>query len=342
MTQKKHVNFLKHFSKPEQNYIVLDLEWNQAMSRNSEIFNRLPIHLGGEIIEIGAVKLRGDYSPGEEFTLDVRPVFFKKMHYKVSKITGIDSKRLSTAPEFPDAMEKFAKWAGKEPVFITWGNDDRNIFEQNVIVHDLDYDWIKDWINLQLIYNVQTGADKNQKSLAEAMEHFSIAQTRTAHDALGDAYNTALVCSKLDMKKGLSEYDQAPSVLASRMPRRIETAAPEGPEPVLHDSCDGFESKAAAFESGEISSFKCPKCGKICSMQKWINQGDGRYMNLYSCPEHGAYLMRIRFKKNENNTMLANRLVYEADEEMTRFYRNKAAQARRRGRGNGRKGARRS
>ena len=39
-------------------YIVLDLEWNQAMSSNASVFNRLPIHLSGEIIQIGAVRLK--------------------------------------------------------------------------------------------------------------------------------------------------------------------------------------------------------------------------------------------------------------------------------------------
>ena len=68
------------------NYVVLDLEWNQAMSSKSEVFNHLPIHLRGEIIEIGAVKLNPDLSLGEEFTVDVRPVYFRRMHYKVKKI----------------------------------------------------------------------------------------------------------------------------------------------------------------------------------------------------------------------------------------------------------------
>ena len=48
-------------------YIVLDLEWNQAMSSNASVFNRLPIHLSGEIIQIGAVKLDDDFCPAEEF-----------------------------------------------------------------------------------------------------------------------------------------------------------------------------------------------------------------------------------------------------------------------------------
>ena len=69
-------------------YVVMDLEWNQAMSSKSSVFNKLPIHLRGEIIEIGAVKLNEDMTPGEEFKIDVKPVYFKRMHYKVKKLTG--------------------------------------------------------------------------------------------------------------------------------------------------------------------------------------------------------------------------------------------------------------
>ncbi len=57
-------------------------------------------------------------------------------------------------------------------------------------------------------------------------------------------------------------------------------------------------------------------------------------MNLYHCPEHGSYLVRARFRKDpDHNTWAANKLVYLADEEMQDFYRTKATQARRRGRG---------
>ena len=55
------------------NYIVVDLEWNQAMSSKSSVFNKLPIHLRGEIIEIGAVKLDDNMRPTDEFTIDVKP-----------------------------------------------------------------------------------------------------------------------------------------------------------------------------------------------------------------------------------------------------------------------------
>ena len=166
------------------NLVVLDLEWNQAMSSKSEVFNHLPIHLRGEIIEIGAVKLNPDLSLGEEFTADVRPVYFRRMHYKVKKITGFDKDRLARGLSFPEAMEKLRLWCGDDVTFLTWGWDDQGIFEQNIIIHDLDWDWIAGWVNLQMIFNLQTGGDKNQKSLSAAMEHFEIPQTRVAHDVL--------------------------------------------------------------------------------------------------------------------------------------------------------------
>ena len=320
------------------NYVVVDLEWNQAMSSKSSVFNKLPIHLSGEIIEIGAVKLKEDMTPGEEFTIDVKPVYFRRMHYKVKKITGFDKERLAHGIAFADALEQFRQWCGEDVTFITWGNDDQRIMEQNIIIHDLDWDWIAGWINLQLIYNLQTGGDKNQKSLASAMEHFEIEQTRVAHDALGDAYNTALVASKLDMAEGLRLYPDAARILATRMPNYKPPADPTGPDALSHDCFDGFESKAAAFADSRMTQLACPHCGGETKGQKWVNQGDQRYMNIYTCQEHGAYLVRAKVRKcKEDNSWIANKLVYEADDAMQDFYKSKATQARRRGRGHTRR-----
>ena len=250
------------------NYVVVDLEWNQAMSSKSSVFNKLPIHLRGEIIEIGAVKLKEDMSPGEEFTIDVKPVYFRRMHYKVKKITGFDKERLAHGVSFSDALDQFRAWCGEDVTFITWGCDDQGILEQNIIIHDLDWDWI----------------------------------------------------------------------LAARMPNRKEPRADNGPEPLLHESFEDLESKAAAFTDRQIAGLCCPVCGAELEGLKWINQGDQRYMNLFSCPEHGQYLARARFRKNkDSNTWTANKLVYQADEAMLDFYKAKSNQSRRRGRGHSRK-----
>ncbi len=317
------------------NYVVLDLEWNQAMSSKSDGFNHLPIHLRGEIIEIGAVKLNSDLSLGEEFTIDVKPVYFRRMHYKVKKITGFDRERLSRGVSFPEAAEKFRAWCGDDVTFLTWGWDDQGIFEQNIIIHDLDWDWIAGWVNLQMIYNLQTGGDKNQKSLASAMEHFGIEQTRVAHDALGDAYNTALVTTHLDMAEGMRLYPEAEAILASRMPNYKPPSDVTPPqEALIHDSLSCFETKADAFTDAKTAALVCPICGTQLEGSKWISQSDGRYMNLFTCPEHGVYLSRVRLKKDPDNELWsASRLIYEADGEMQDFYRAKLSQARKRGRG---------
>lgn len=312
------------------NYIVVDLEWNQAMSSKSSVFNKLPIKLRGEIIEIGAVKLTDDMKPDEEFTVDVKPVYFRRMHYKVKKLTGFDKERLAKGLSFQDAFEKFRNWCGDDPVFLTWGCDDKGIMEQNIIIHDLDWDWISGWVNLQLIYNMQTDGDKNQKSLATAMEHFGIEQTRVAHDALGDAYNTALVCSNLDMSEGLAHYDEVSRVLSSKS--KSTSIDNNTAEAIEHLVFPGYFSKAEAFADELVSVIKCPECGKQLDGQRWINQGDQRYMNIFTCPDCGSFLVRLKFRKQDDNSWSVNRLIYKADDGMLDFYRSKAALSRRRGR----------
>ena len=300
------------------------------MSAHSSIFNHLPIHLRGEIIEIGAVRLNDDWTPEEEFQVYVKPVFFRKMHFKVKKLTGIDGDKLDGAGGFPEAFRRFREFCGEDCTFLTWGYDDKGILEQNIIVHDQDWDWIRGWINLQLIYNMQTEGDQNQKSLQTAMEHFGIEQTRVAHDALGDAYNTALVCSHLDMERGLADYANAARLLSLRRREKAERAAAQGPEPVEHMGFSGFVSRNAAFAGEELNEIHCPSCEAVMELSRWVNQGDRRYMCLATCPEHGAHLVRVKLKQADDETWSVNRILYDPDEAMTAYYHAKAKQRRKR------------
>ena len=312
------------------NYVVVDLEWNQAMSSKSSLFNKLPIHLGGEIIQIGAVKLKDDMTPGEEFQIDVKPIYFKRMHYKVKKLTGFDKERLALGASFPEALERLRTWCGENVTFLTWGYDDRYIMEQNIIIHDLDWDWITDWVNLQLIYNLQTGGDKNQKALSTAMAHFGIEQTRVAHDALGDAYNTGLVCSQLDLGLGLAQYTDAVKAMAAKPPKE-KKAENNGPDPLQHMSFAPFSSKGEAFADKNLVAPSCPICDREMTLKKWVNQGDQRYMNLAECPEHGKDLVRLKFRRGDDGAYSVTRIIYPADESLERFYGKKASQPGHRG-----------
>ncbi len=311
-------------------YIVIDLEWNQAMSSKSPVFNHLPIHLRGEIIQIGAVKLNDDFTPGDEFQCDVSPVWFRKIHYKVKKLTGFDEARLAHGLPFPQAIRQFLDWCGTDCTFMTWGYDDSGIMEQNLIIHDLDIDWMGTWINLQLLYNKDTESDKNQKSLETAMEHFGIEQTRVAHDALGDAYNTALVCSHLNIADGVAHYDEMRNHLASRP--HGSGAKHSAPDPVTHLVSPLYGSKDELWTGEDNARIRCPECKEFLSRTKWVSQGDHRYMSLAECADHGYYLARIRVRHDgDNNTWQANRLLYKADDTMVdSFHRHKAHPRKRR------------
>ena len=304
-------------------YVVMDMEWNQAMSSQSAVFNKLPIHLRGEIIQIGAVKLTDDFMPGDEFQIDVKPIYFKRMHYKVEKLTGFDKERLQGGAGFKEAFDKFREWCGENCTFLTWGSDDKSIMEQNIIIHDLDWDWIAGWVNLQVIYNLQTQAGRNQTGLSTAMEHFSIEQTRIAHDALGDAFNTALVCSKLDLLEGIKHYDSASKVLATRLSSSQDENGKET-EAVEHRAFTGYNDRQDAFEDKNIADPVCPICGEPLKCGRWVNQGDKRYMTLCECKADGSFLVRLKFRVAEDDSWTVNRIMYKADEEMEQFYATKA------------------
>jgi len=313
-------------------YVVLDLEWNQAMSSQASVFLKLPFRLRGEIIQIGAVRLDENMFPADEFMADVKPKFFKRMHYKVKMLTGIDKARLKDGSTFPDAIEALREWCGQDTAFLTWGYDDKGIMEQNLMIHEIDADWIRGWVNLQTIFNFVTEGDKNQKALSKAMEHFEIEQTRTAHDALGDAYNTAVVASKLKLDTGIIYYDELAGQIKTRLPEATSKAQASVSQglPLEQVTSREYASLPDAFSDTELTVATCPHCGAELHNAKWISKGNRRYMTLAKCRKHGQFLINIKFKKDEFEKWTATRLIYMADEEMLAYYKSKSKKPSRR------------
>ena len=59
-------------------YIILDMEWNQAWPGSSAARQPLPSPMRGEIVQIGAVRMSEDQEIGDEFQVLIRPKYFKK------------------------------------------------------------------------------------------------------------------------------------------------------------------------------------------------------------------------------------------------------------------------
>ena len=73
----------------------------------------------------------------------------------------------------------------------------------------------------------------------------------------------------------------------------------------------------------------CPQCGAVMQCSRWIAQPGRRYMTMAACPEHGAYLVRIRIAPDPDGTLRVSRLVYESGSEAAKNYETQAARPRR-------------
>ena len=303
-------------------YIVLDMEWNQPWPGSPSAKKVLPVAIRGEIIQIGAVRVSQDREVLDEFQVMIKPKYYRRLNRRVSKLTGIKESQLqSEGIPFPEAMEQFQSWCGEDIIFLTWGFDDIGILRENLQLFGLDHSWTGRWYNAQMIFNAQTDGSNSQKALKTAMEIFGIEATRPAHDALGDAYHTALICAKLDLQKGTQEYGEA---LKSH---ENGFHGAELPGCIARKVFHGYADKQTALAAMDGEENICPVCGGRMTGTRWFAQPGHRYMDLAACPEHGQFLIRVRLSVQNDGTVRVSRLTYEATSEAAEAYARRAEKA---------------
>lgn len=295
------------------NYIAVDFEWNQAYVTKTRRQNDYVIQLDGEIIQIGAVKMNENFEITDTFNADIRPVFYRKIHKKVQELTGIDQKRLNNGKDFAVVINKFIKWCGKEHTFLTWGADDSRILMQNLLMHKIDTSGTGKWVNLQVIYAMQVEGTTGQVSLEKAVERLGISLDLDVHDALNDAAYTALLCSRLDIKKGLEEYSDS-SVLSGL--KRVSC----GSYKVIYNCA----SKHNAFAHEKVRNLKCPYCSETLSeLKPWIKQSGDRFMTIGRCNRHGLFVGKLKFVRQKDSRYTAKYMMYTADSADEQYYADK-------------------
>ena len=303
-------------------YIVLDMEWNQPWPGSPSSRKVLPVQIRGEIIQLGAVRLREDRTVADEFQVLVKPKYYKRLNRRVGKLTGIKEAQLrDEGVGMVDAMKRFRQWCGEDVIFLTWGFDDITILRENLQLYGMEDNWVSRWYNAQMIFNAQTDGSNSQKALKTAMEVFGIEPSRPAHDALGDAYHTALICARLDLKKGTAEYEKAlkehvDGFHGAELPGCISRK-------VFYDYAD----KRAALAAMSGKENLCPTCGRQMLGSRWFAQPGRRYMDLATCPEHGKFLIRVRLSDQPAGTVRVSRLTYEATSEAAQAYACRAEKA---------------
>ena len=197
LTRRKNTN--KQILKGESvmcKYAVVDLE----MCRVPYGARKGKYRWANETIQIGAVLLNEALEIIDEFVTYVSPEYGFIDTY-INNLTGISRSDVVTAPSMENALKSFVNWLPCDTKVVSWSNNDElqirhEIVSKEITIEGLD-EILDSWIDCQ-----KTFAEKmhNQRCyrLSEALVAADIMYEDGAHDGLVDAYNTALLFSKME------------------------------------------------------------------------------------------------------------------------------------------------
>lgn len=301
------------------NYIVLDMEWNQPMP-GVRLEYKNDRCLANEIIQIGAVKMDENLQIIDTFEINIKPQELKHINHNVRKLTGIDDALLADASDLATAIAEFRTWCGTDFVFLTWGYDDIGVLGTNLSYFGLPTDWLPNFYNLQMIFCAQTENLNKQYSLAYAAEHFDITLEKPLHDALTDAYYTALVCASLDLKKGIQSY-RAMVFKDNTIPEHMKNIRyKRNYRPVA-----GYD---ALVKQTKIACPECPECGKALEHPESAKNGLFNYLTLGDCPEHGGFAESVKIHKTPEATYCATEMFFALDRYNRPYFMSKVQKMR--------------
>ena len=291
-------------------YIVIDLEWNQPMSYQSRVFKAVGDQLMFEMIQIGAVKLDRDMQIVDTLSLPIRPVHYVKIHPRIKRMTQLDDDTLEDAPTFLEAMERFSAWCGEDYLLLTWGCDDVSVLKCSMRLPPL--------CDIQRLFSDVFEMGKDRKGLKAAMDFLQIEtqEDRSFHNALHDAYYTALVFSRLPEPEAVHRYVQQPrKLLHVERARRMSTPAAS------------FASVRSALDTEAVQQPKCPVCGQRAKLEApFVPQSPDKYVALATCRDHGSLFARLRFALMEDGQVSMVSMVALATKQNKAYVHTKRLQ----------------
>lgn len=282
------------------NYIVFDLEWNQCPFGKGRENEKLPF----EIIEIGAVKLgdQGEYLG--EFQRIIRPVVYKKLHFRTKEVIHIDAKTLEGGDPFYVVVKEFFEWCGEDFVFCTWGTTDLAELQRNMKYYGL----LKmlpgpvRFYDVQKLFSLAWEDGKSRKSLEYGINFLKLEKQSDFHRALADARYTAEIFRRLEEPEILRYY----SIDCYQNPKTEEEQIYELFDSYAKFVSREFETKEEVMRDREIVAARCFLCDKnVRKKIKWFSVGPKNHCCLAYCGKHGYLKGKIRMKRAEDGNFYA-------------------------------------
>lgn len=176
--------------------IFVDLEMNALDEKYAYEKNIVSF----ETIEIGAVMLNSRYKVVDTFKTYVKPQYNDKIGAWYTKITGITTDMVKDADTFETAFNHFYEWCescGERYKIWAWSKNDfhQMLFEiclKRLDLTDGQKKMMTYWEDFQEWY-MHLLREKRPVSLSRALGYAKLPFEGSEHDALDDAYNTAML-----------------------------------------------------------------------------------------------------------------------------------------------------
>jgi 3'-5' exoribonuclease 1 len=181
-------------------YLVVDLEATccdkQRTIKQSEM----------EIIEIGAVLLEAEtLIIIDEFQSFIKPVRHPILTELCKSLTSISQAQVDRSPTYPEAIALLKNWLSgySNGVFGSWGDFDRQQFQQDSNFHKVPFPIAYPHVNLKQLFSQKQGLRKRH-GMAKALTLAGLPLEGTHHRGIDDARNIAKLLPYILERKQLS------------------------------------------------------------------------------------------------------------------------------------------
>lgn len=317
--------------KDAMNYIVLDLEWNQCPAGKKYEDPKLPF----EIIEIGAVKLSGDFQPLGSFHEIIRPEVYKRLHFMTRSVINLRERDLKGKRSFPEVFRDFSAWCGDDFLFCTWGPGDLPELQRNVAWHQRRNRLKKTWPfayplfyrDVQELFSITYEDGIKRRSLEWAVEYMNLEKKEKFHGAWSDALYTSRILEKIPQKT--VEECVFLDTFKSPKTREEEILLQDGNTTRFFSM--SFRDRELVMHDKVIAQTKCPVCGRRCRKKiRWFEENSKNLLCAAICPDHGLLKGRVRLRQNGEGLWFAIKTIQPIPEEDLDQIRNRQESAKRR------------
>ncbi len=297
--------------------IILDLEWNQPTNFRTGGYRESGGKLLFEMIQIGAVKLNEQREIIDTFNQLIQPSCYKRLNPHIQKITHITPEALEDAPYFDEAYADFISWCGEDSVLLTWGCDDISVFEQNVQYFACEPP-LPPVCDIQRLFSEQQETPNERKSLKRAMEILEIepSDDKAFHNALNDAYYTALVYAHMQPAEQILKYRLKAKQLVHQDRKKRQTVS-------VRRISRGVPT---ILKTGYGTKVPCPLCNQLHPLKAgYVRQGQ-RYTALSCCEQHGLYYVKMSVITQPDKQRMLERVTVLTDEQSPAYVQTKLLQ----------------